>query len=128
MDESLLQGLTYRRFSIWSQAILETMFSSGHFSLEVSRKSKKTHLQLLRPPQNEPRAITSGPRSGVDQFKEPGLCKNIKNFKNIGCNATTLTYINVWIPFNFTQIMDIKNVIEQIYAKLLADMMSLSNQ
>jgi len=39
-----------------------------------------------------------------------------------------LTYINVWIPFNFTQIMDIKNVIEKIYSKLLADMMSLSNQ
>jgi hypothetical protein len=117
------------------------MFSSGHFSLEVSRKSKKnvfgrafpanlqklifsfygllnmSHGQSL--PDPDPELINS---KSLD-FAKPKLF-----FKNIGCNATTLTYINIWIPFNFTQIMDMKNVIEQIYAKLLADMMSLSNQ
>ncbi len=37
-------------------------------------------------------------------------------FKNIG---RYMTYIHVRIPFNFTQIVDTKNIIEDNYAKLL---------
>jgi hypothetical protein len=34
-------------------------------------------------------------------------------FKNIGHYAATSTYIHVWIPFNFSQILDTKSTIEQ---------------
>jgi hypothetical protein len=40
-------------------------------------------------------------------------------FKNIGRYTTTSTYIHVKIPFNFTQILDTKNIIEENYKKLL---------
>jgi hypothetical protein len=40
-------------------------------------------------------------------------------FKNIGRYAATLTHIHIWIPFSFTQILDMKNVIKGNYAKLL---------
>ena len=40
-------------------------------------------------------------------------------FKNIGRYAATSTYIHVRIPFNFTQILDSKNTIEQNYNLLL---------
>jgi hypothetical protein len=40
-------------------------------------------------------------------------------FKNIGRNAATSTYIHDRIPFNFTQILDTKNTIEQNYNLLL---------
>jgi hypothetical protein len=40
-------------------------------------------------------------------------------FKNIRHNVATSTYIHVRIPFNFTQILDTKNTIEQNYDKLL---------
>jgi hypothetical protein len=40
-------------------------------------------------------------------------------FKNIGRYAATSTYIHVRIPFNFSQILDTKNTIEQHYVTLL---------
>ncbi len=40
-------------------------------------------------------------------------------FKNIGRYAATSTYIHVRIPFNFSQILDMKNTIEQHYNTLL---------
>jgi hypothetical protein len=40
-------------------------------------------------------------------------------FKNIGRYAATSTYIHVRIPFNFTQILDTKDKIEQKYNLLL---------
>jgi hypothetical protein len=40
-------------------------------------------------------------------------------FKNLGCYMATSTYIHVRIPFNLTQILDTKNMIEQHYNKLL---------
>jgi hypothetical protein len=39
-------------------------------------------------------------------------------FKNIGRYAATSTYIHVLIPFNFSQILDTKNTIEQHYVTL----------
>jgi hypothetical protein len=47
-------------------------------------------------------------------FAEPKLF-----FKNIGRYAATSTYIHVQIPFNFSQILDTKNTIEQNYVTLL---------
>jgi hypothetical protein len=47
-------------------------------------------------------------------FAEPKLF-----FKNMGKCAATSTYIHVRIPFNFTQILDTKNTIEQHYELLL---------
>jgi hypothetical protein len=40
-------------------------------------------------------------------------------FKNIGRYMATSTYIHVRIPFNFSQILDTKNTIEQHYNTLL---------
>jgi hypothetical protein len=40
-------------------------------------------------------------------------------FKNIGHYAATSTYIHVQIQFNFSQILDTKNTIEQHYITLL---------
>jgi hypothetical protein len=40
-------------------------------------------------------------------------------FTNIGRYAATSTYIHVRIPFNFSQILDMKNTIEQHYNTLL---------
>ena len=40
-------------------------------------------------------------------------------FKNIGRYTATSTYIHVRIPFNFSQILDTKNTIEQHYVTLL---------
>jgi len=40
-------------------------------------------------------------------------------FKNIGRYGATSTYIHVRIPFNFSQILDTKNTIEQHYVTLL---------
>jgi len=40
-------------------------------------------------------------------------------FKNIGRYVATSTYIHVRIPFNFSQILDTKNTIEQHYNTLL---------
>jgi hypothetical protein len=40
-------------------------------------------------------------------------------FKNIGRKATTLTYIHVLIPFNFSQILDTRSTIKQHYQVLL---------
>jgi len=41
-------------------------------------------------------------------------------FKNIGRYAATSTYIHVWIPFNFSQILDRQQTIKNTYSKLLA--------
>jgi hypothetical protein len=52
--------------------------------------------------------------------KSLGFAKPKLFFKNIGCYAATSTYIHVWILFNFTQILDTKNTIEQ-HSDLLLD-------
>jgi len=41
-------------------------------------------------------------------------------FKNIGRYAATSTYIHVWIPFNFSQILDRQQTIKNTYSKPLA--------
>jgi hypothetical protein len=40
-------------------------------------------------------------------------------FKNIGCYASTSTYIHVRIPFNFRTIFNTKTLIAGVYVKLL---------
>jgi hypothetical protein len=40
-------------------------------------------------------------------------------FKNIGRYVATSTYIHVWIPFNFSQILDTRSTIKQHYNVLL---------
>jgi hypothetical protein len=69
---------------------------------------KMSHGQLL--PDLDPELINM---KSLD-FAKPKLF-----FKNIGRYAATLTYIHVWIPFNFSQILDTKNTIEQNYITLL---------
>ena len=69
---------------------------------------KISHGQLLPDPYPELINVKS-----LD-FAKPKLF-----FKNIGRYAATSTYIHVLIPFNFSQILDTKNTIEQHYVTLL---------
>ncbi len=40
-------------------------------------------------------------------------------FLNIRCYAATSTYIHVWIPFNFSQILDMEQTIAGTYEQIV---------
>jgi hypothetical protein len=125
-EKSGLQGSQYRRFAIWKRSILEKMFKSRSLSKKIGGQNKKnvfgrtfpanfqklvlilygllkmSHGQQLLDP--DPELINA---KSLD-FAKPKLF-----FKNIGRYAATSTYIYVRIPFNFSQILDTKNTIEQ---------------
>jgi hypothetical protein len=84
-------------------------FNFPKFVLIIYGLLKMSQGQML--PDLDPELISA---KSLD-FAKPKLF-----FKNIGRYAATSMYIHFWIPFNFTQILDTKNTIEQNY-KLLLD-------
>jgi hypothetical protein len=110
----------------------EMMFSSGRLSSKISHKSKKNvsggtvpaNLQkllfilygLLKMSQGQ---SLPDPDLELINVKSLDSAKPKRFFKNIGRYAATSTCIHIQIPFNFTQILDTKNTIEENYAMLL---------
>jgi hypothetical protein len=108
------------------------MFPSRCFSQKIGGQSKKMSLAELFPP-NFPKFVliiygllkmSQGqvfPDPDVELINKKSLnfAKPKLFFKNIGQYPATSTYIHIQIPFNFTQILDTKNTIEQHYELLL---------
>jgi len=108
------------------------MFSSRSLSKKIGGQSKKNVFSRAFPA-NFPKLVLvlysllkmshgqslPDPDPELINAKSLNFAKPKLFFKNIGRYTATSTYIHVRIPFNFSQILDTKNTIEQHYVTLL---------
>jgi hypothetical protein len=113
-EENFSRDVTPLR-SLWAR-LSKKQYKKSEKLPKNSQESPVTHPHLLWPPQNNHWGQHSKPRSGTDQsdFAKPKLF-----FKNIGRYAATSMYIHLRFPFNFTTIFNTKNLIAEVYDKLL---------
>jgi len=101
------------------------MFLSRRLTSKVS-PAPEILCHHLWPPQNEPGPITSGYGPGTHQWKEPILWKT-KTLLQKHWEVCSNIHLHSRPGFNFIQILDTKNTIEQNYQFSLTDMKNHSN-